>query len=518
MSVHPYPLILALIASPWLGGCDRDSGETGLTSQTDSSTQAAAAAGQGPREEEPEADGSGGTRLEPLADLAPFFQPWTGDLDGMIERRVIRVLTVSNPVLYFVDRGRQLGITYETVRAFEDHLNRQLGHEIVKVHALILPVARDELIPRLLAGEADIAAAQLTITPERQAQVDFSEPFARDIVEIVVTGPGGAPLATLEDLSDREVHVRLSSSYAEHLRSLNNRFAAQSRPPIKIVPADERLEDGDLLEMVSAGLIPATVVDGFMAELWSKVLPDLTLHPQVAVSTGGEIAWAFRKDSPQLKAGIDGFVPTHRHRSASGNVLIDKYLRNTKWVRNARGPEDLERFRQMVDLFQKYSDRYGFDWLLMAAQGYQESGLDQSKRSPVGAIGVMQVLPSTARDPAVNIPDIEELESNIHAGIKYNRWMADNYFDEPGVDRLNRTFFALASYNAGPGRVRALRRTAAAQGLDPNRWFNHVELVAAREIGRETVQYVSNIFKYYLAYQRVVTTERRTGIASPASP
>jgi membrane-bound lytic murein transglycosylase MltF len=173
-------------------------------------------------------------------------------------------------------------------------------------------------------------------------------------------------------------------------------------------------------------------------------------------------------------------------------------------VKNARSDEDRQRFLSMVELFKKYGDEYGLDYLLMAAQAYQESGLDQSKRSHVGAIGVMQVMPATARDKAVGIPDIEKLESNIHAGIKYNRWMIDTYYNEPGLTPLNRGLLAFASYNAGPAKVAALRRQAAAEGLDPNKWFNNVELIAAKRIGRETVTYVANIYKYYLAYQMMV--------------
>jgi membrane-bound lytic murein transglycosylase MltF len=436
--------------------------------------------------------------------LAPFVAPWTGDLDGMVERRIVRVLTVQNPVLYFVDRGRELGITYEGVRAFETQLNERLKSGNVKVHVLVMPVGRDELIPRLLAGQGDIAAATLTVTPDRQKQVDFSDPLGSDVSEIVVTGPAGPEIAGIDDLSGKEVHVRASSSYAEHLKSLNQRFASEGKAPVQVVDADEVLEDGDLLEMVAAGLIPATVADSFMVDLWAKVFPALKPHPEATLATGGDIAWAFRKGSPKLAEAVNAFVKTQKQGTAAGNILINKYLKNTKWVKNARSDEDIARFRSMIDLFRKYSDQYRFDWLLMAAQGYQESGLDQSKRSHVGAIGVMQVMPDTAKDKAVNIPDIEKLESNIHAGIKYNRWVVDNFYNDEGMNPIDRQLFAFASYNAGPGRVTRLRKEAAEQGLDPNKWFNNVELVAAKRIGRETVQYVSNIYKYYLAYQLVM--------------
>ena len=437
------------------------------------------------------------------AGFAPLVEPFTGDLDGMIERRVIRVLTVQNPILYFVDQGREVGITYETIKAFEAQLNKRLGKRTVTVHVIAIPVARDELIPRLLAGQGDIAAAQLTVTPERQQHVDFSSPFVTGVREVLVTGPATPPVASLEDLSGKEVYVRLSSSYAEHLRKLNAHFEAAGKPPVTILPAEEVLEDGDILEMVNAGLVPATVTDEFMADLYLKVFPGLTKRSDIA-SQPMAFAWAFRKNSPKLAAEINAFVRTHQQGTLAGNVLLDKYLKTTKWVKNARGEADRQRFLTMIELFKKYGDQYGLDYLLIAAQAYQESGLDQSKRSHMGAVGVMQILPTTARDKAVGIPDIEKLESNIHAGIKYIRWMIDTYYNEPGVTPLNRGLFAFASYNAGPARVAGLRREAAAQGLDPDKWFNNVELIAAKRIGRETVTYVANIYKYYLAYQMMV--------------
>jgi membrane-bound lytic murein transglycosylase MltF len=434
-------------------------------------------------------------------DIAPFLQPWTGDLDGMKARRMVRVLTVENPVLYYADGMREVGISYEGAKAFEAVLNADVRDAVKKVHVLLLPVRRDELIPRLLAGEGDIIAAQLTITPDRLEHVDFSSPLASNVSEIVVTGPSAKPVRSIDDLSGLELYVRESSSYAEHLRTVSAQLEAKGLAPVVIKPADEVLETGDILEMVAAGLIPATVSDDFTAALWSEVLSGLVLHPDVAIATDGQIGWAFRKDSPQLASAINAFARTHQQGTLAGNVLINKYLTDAKWVKNARSDEDIARFRQMIDLFRNYAAQYDFDWLLMAAQGYQESGLDQDKRSPVGAIGVMQVMPETARDKSIGIPDIEKLESNIHAGIKYNRWLADNYFNEPGIDDQNRTLFAFASYNAGPNRIARLRKEAAEQGLDPNKWFNNVEVVVARRVGREPVQYVSNIYKYYLAYR-----------------
>jgi membrane-bound lytic murein transglycosylase MltF len=480
-------------------GCGRGPGPARSAGPTPAAAAKGAAAPEEALEPAPEAT--------PFpAGLAPFVEPFKGDLDGMVKRRVIRVLTVQNPVLYFVDKGREVGMTYEMVKAFEKQLNGKLGNKLVTVHVIVMPVARDQLIPWLAEGRGDIAAAQLTITPERKKQVDFSEPVATGVTEVLVTGPDVPPAASLDELSGRDLYVRPSSSYAEHLRALNARFEREGKPPVKIVPAEEALDTGDILEMVSAGLVPATVADSFTADLYTQVFPSLRKHSDVA-SRPGDIAWAFRRNSPKLAAAVNDFLRTHKQGSLAGNVLINKYMKTTKWVRNARSDEDRARFLSMLDLFRKYGDRYELDYLLMAAQGYQESGLDQTKRSHVGAIGVMQVMPATARDKAVNIRDIEKLESNIHAGVKYNRWVMDNFYNEPGIHPRDRALFAFASYNAGPSRVAGLRREAAAQGLDPNKWFNNVELVAAKRIGRETVTYVSNIFKYYLAYQMMMQGE-----------
>jgi membrane-bound lytic murein transglycosylase MltF len=518
--------VLGALALAFIGlsACSSEPRPAPSAAPSGSETPAAAAtaAGTEPAEETPEP----APEATPLpAGLAPIMQPFKGDLDGMQKRRLIRVLTVQNPVLYFVDKGRELGITYETIKAFEKQLNDKLGNKVVTVHVIAIPVPRDQLFPRLLSGQGDIAAAALTVTPERQKLVDFSDPLSTEVTEVLVNGPEAPPVASIDDLSGKELYVRPSSSYAEHLRALNKRFEAAGKPPVKLLDAPEDLEDGDILEMVNAGLVPATAVDSYMADMYAKVFPNLKKVPGIE-SKPQQIAWAFRKGSPKLAAAVNAFVRTHKQGTLAGNVLLEKYLRTTKWVRNARSDEDRQRFLSMIDLFKKYSGKYDFDYLLMAAQGYQESGLDQQKRSHVGAIGVMQVMPATARDKSVNIPDIDKLESNIHAGIKYNRWVVDNFYNDPAISKPNRSLFAFASYNAGPGKVASLRREAKASGLDPNKWFNNVELVAAKRIGRETVTYVSNIYKYYLAYQMMQqrADDRRdakkdaSGSAPPPSP
>jgi membrane-bound lytic murein transglycosylase MltF len=429
---------------------------------------------------------------------------WTGDLDEMIKRRYIRVLVTYSKTNYFVDRGTQRGLTYDAFRLFEDDLNKTLKSKKLRVHVVFVPVSRASLIPALVEGRGDIAASNLTITPERLKQVDFSDPSIRDVSEIVVTGPGAEPTARLGDLSGKEVYVHKATSYYESLQKLNADFEKAGKAPVKVIPAAENFEIEDILEMVNAGLIKVTIADNYLAEFWKKVLPKITLHTEVAIRSGGEIAFIIRKDSPQLKQALNTFLARYPEGSATRNQFLQKYLKSTKLVKDATSKEEMAKFKRTVEFFRKFGDKYDMDYLLMMAQGYQESRLDQNAKSPVGAIGVMQVMPATGKDMGVG--DITQIEPNINAGVKYIRFMVDQFYENEPMDRLNKGLFAFAAYNAGPGRISQLRSLAAKRGLNPNVWFNNVELIASEKIGRETVTYVSNIYKYYIAY-KLVTEE-----------
>jgi membrane-bound lytic murein transglycosylase MltF len=431
-------------------------------------------------------------------------EKWSGNFDGMVERHLIRVLVPYSKTFYFLDGADQRGLTYEAIQAFEKHLNRQLEKQTLKIRVVVIPTSRDRLLSGLAEGLGDIAAGNLTITPDRLKLVEFADPGYTGVDEIIVTGPKSPSIKTLYDLAGREIHVRRSSSYYESLVALNKVLKKRGRKQVKIVPADEYLEDEDILEMMNAGLIPMTVIDSHKGKLWGKIFKDLKLHPDLKVRTVGEIAWAIRKKSPKLKDMINGFVKEHRVGTLFGNILFNRYFKNTKWVRNSLTDEELNRFKKAVDHFKKYSEQYDFDWLMIAALAYQESGIDQGKRSPSGAIGVMQLLPSTAADPNVAIPNIEQMGPNIHAGVKYLRFIRNRYFEAEPMDNLNKTLFSFASYNAGPARVARLRTEADNAGLDRNVWFRNVETLAAKHIGRETVQYVANIYKYYTAYRLIV--------------
>jgi membrane-bound lytic murein transglycosylase MltF len=441
-----------------------------------------------------------GTAQQPTdAVMRLVAQKWTGDLDGMIQRRIIRVLTTYSKTNYFIDLATQRGLVYDTSRILEDDLNKELQNKHVRVQVICVPVANDDLIPALLEGRGDIVAAGKLITEWQKDKVDFTNPTREHVSSIVVTGPGAPPITSVQDLGGKEVYLQKSSVSQQGVDAFNAMLAKAGRPPATIRPAPEELAPEDILEMVNAGIVPITITHDFLAEFWAQVFPDIVLHKDVAVRSDGQLGMMVRKNSPQLLAKLNEFVARYPEGSKERNVLLRKYLKDVRYAKGATSKREIAKFQQVVQYLRKYSDQYGLDYLLMGAQGYQESTLDQSRQSHVGAIGVMQVMPATGKD--LKVGDITQLEPNVHAGVKYIRFMMDQYYKDEPMDKLNKGLFTFASYNAGPGRIKQLRERAAKRGLDPNRWFNNVELVAADTIGRETVQYVSNIYKYYLAYK-----------------
>ena len=429
------------------------------------------------------------------------FNKHTDDLDDMVKRRNIRALVMINPVSFFYDQGQPHGVMYETMEEFQRFLNQKMkvGNPGVKVS--FLPVTPAQAEAALTQGMGDIIAAGVAVTPEREKRVAFSTPIMKDVSQLVLSGPDFGVVNSVADLSGKTIYVNPLTTYYANLKSVNAELVKQGKAPIDIREADKNLTDDDLIQMVHAGLLPATVTMSARAELWSKVFDNLKSYPAAPIATNINMAFAMRSNNPQFKQLVDEFVATHAAGTSFGNTLIRRYFQNTKWVANATSQKDMEKFLQLVDTFKKYAGEYKFDYLMLAAQGYQESKLNQSQRSPVGAVGIMQVQPKFAAAAPISIPNVMQADPNIHAGAKMLRNIADTYFNDPKVDPMNRTLMVFASYNAGPNRIARLRKEAAEMGLNPNVWFGNVELVAAKDIGQETVTYVGNIYKYYVAYK-----------------
>ncbi|HET6521367.1 MAG TPA: transporter substrate-binding domain-containing protein [Geminicoccaceae bacterium] len=425
---------------------------------------------------------------------------YTDDLDALIARGAIRILVSYDRTNFFVVDGEQRGFEYDLLQQYRDYLQTRVKPRSWPVDFVFLPVPLSRLLPALVEGRGDIAAAGLTITPEREELAAFTDPYLSNVREVVVTSEAVEGLETLDDLSGRQVYVDGDTSFAEHLRELSAGLESRGLAPMQIVEADPKLVTEDILELVNAGVVGITVADDHVAHLWDEVLPDVVVRDDLAVHEGGRIAWAVRKENPDLLKSLNAAIADIARGTTVGNVLFKRYYENTEWLRNPVAPAEIDRLGDLRPLFEKYGGMYGFDWRFLAALAYQESRLDPQARSPTGAVGLMQVHPDTAADENVGIRDVTGVENNIHAGAKYLAHLRDTHFGDPAIDPTDRVDFALAAYHLGPSRVTELRQQAEREGLDPNRWFSNVEQIAWRSKNRGTADYITNIHKYHVAY------------------
>jgi len=449
--------------------------------------------------------GAGGDKARQLSITTTS---WKGDFDTMLERRVIRFYVPYSRSLYFIDKGRERGIAADLMREFERWVNKKYAKSLGKrpLTVYIVVATRDKLLADLTEGHADVAVGNIKVLDELLKSIDFVAPDENVAsTELLVTGPASPAIASLDDLSGKTVHVRKVSSYFLSLSALNERFKKAGKPEARIVLLPDALEDEDILEMLNAGLIEATVVDDWKAKMWAQVLTKVKIHEDIQLRPKTKLGWAIRKESPKLAAELNEFHAYFAKKQGGIPALQRQYMRTIKALNNATSDEDRKRFRALLDYFQKYGQQYKFDPLMLAAQGYQESTLNQSVKSPVGAIGVMQVMPATGAE--LKVGDIQQPEPNIHAGAKYMDQLMSKNFADAKFNEQNRTLFAFASYNAGPGNISKMRKEAEKRGLDSNQWFNNVEIVTAEKIGIETTTYVRNIFKYYAAYKLVTEAQ-----------
>lgn len=432
---------------------------------------------------------------------------WTGDFDGMFERRAVRVLVPYSRTLYFNDKGRQRGITADFIRDFEKYLNQKYAKELHHrpLTMVIIPSTRDRMFEDVANGLGDIAAGNLTVTAERLKIVDFVASAGLPTVsELVLTGPKSPKITSLDDLAGKTVHVRKASSYYESLLALNERFQAEGKAAVAITLIPDALEDEDIMEMLNAGLFETIVVKDWLVKIWAPILPKIHVT-DIVLRANERIGWAVRKNSPKLDAEIRDFYKNYVRKQHVLESRLASYTKRIKQIKDPTKTAEWKRFEQTMALFEKYGSKYRFDPLMLVAQGYQESLLDQKARSEVGAIGIMQLMPATGAE--MNVGDITISESNIHAGTKYMDHLMTTYFPDAQFSEFDRPLFAFASYNAGPGKIAKMRKLAAKRGLDPDKWLNNVEIVTAEKVGIETTTYVRNIFKYYAAYKLAVESQ-----------
>lgn len=322
---------------------------------------------------------------------------FTGDFDGMVERRLIRVIVPYSRTLYFQDKGAIYGTAADGAQLLETWLNKKnkLGARFLTVP--VSAASRDKLFDALLAGDADIAAGDITVTEERRKKVAFTDPVINNVREVVITAQDVPDLDSPEALSGREVAVSRSTTFYESLLKLNEKLTAANKPPVKITIVPDTLEPEDLMEMTAAGLLPATVCDDWIANLWVQIYKGLKTHPKAALREGAEIAWAVRPNNPKLLATLNQAIAEIAGDATKWSNRTQVYLASLKQLHTAADGADMQRFRDTIEIFRRYAGQYRFDTLMLVALGYEESRLEQQVRSSVGAVGLMQVMPKTGQ-------------------------------------------------------------------------------------------------------------------------
>ena len=442
--------------------------------------------------------GSEKTESKPL--MKKVLTRQTGDLDEMLKRKSIRVLVVNSKAFYGIEKGRASGMYHSAIMALEKQINQKYPHKnkYIKTKLIPIPVTREFLIPALNAGYGDVAIADNTITKRRQEQVAFSDPFASGINEILVTNSSVTGIGSFEDLSGKEVYVKPSMSYLDSLLQVSETLVHKGLDPIVIRALPEELESEDILELVNDGLIGITIMDDYKAEMWSVVYKKLALHKEITFRENSELGLMMRKNNPLLKEELNRYIKTHQIGKRFAKVATAKYIESVKSMKQHKKGISKEKFEALRKTFRKYAEQYELDPLILMAQAYQESRLIAKARSHVGARGIMQLMPATGKQ--MKVGNINNTDANIHAGVKYHKLLKEHYFSDKDISEADRTLFIFAGYNAGPNKINRLRKKAEERGLDPNVWFDNVELIAAEVIGRETVQYIQNIYNYYVSY------------------
>ena len=428
-----------------------------------------------------------------------IFDVYTADLTEMTAIGRIRVLTTYTYNNLFTHEGETHGYEYNLMEEYRNFLNSNISRRGLKIEIYYIPLPYDLLIPALKKGYGDIVAANMTIHPERRKEINFTDPYQWDIKEVLVSDSDMEDIENMEQLSSRRIYVREGSSYHMSLRELNTHLIRKKLRPVDVVTLPGVVHTSDILEMVSANVIQMTVADSHIAAIAGALLPNLKIHDHIVFNDNVRYGWMVRKSNPQLRASLNTFIKTIKKGTLKGNIYFERYFEENPWEEAALKREDLDKCCQYVPFFKKYGEFYGIDWMLLAAQAYQESRLDPRARSSAGAIGLMQVLPKTARE--MDIKKIHLPENNIHAGAKYLKWIMNNYFTEADISADDRVRFALAAYNAGPSKIRKSRTVTAGMDLDSSKWFGNCELGTLKHVGPEPVYYVRSVNKNYLAFR-----------------
>jgi len=427
---------------------------------------------------------------------------WSGSYPEMIDRGEIRVAAPYDRTIYVSDKGVQRGLAVEVSKGLAKWINaKYVGQKKGKsISIKLVPVIAPDLLNSLTSGRADIAIGDIGLyEPIPNFQHFIVNHTSRDGQEVLVTGPSSPPLLKIADLSGQTVYGSRNTNFQKTFSSLNKELKRDGKLPINLASPLGDLDDEDLLEMLNSGLISYVTVADWKFKLWQSVYKNITMHADLSVQDSGWVGWAVRSTNRDLNDDLIGFYQSDDFVKSLTAFRQEDYKHHLKGLKDPIDKTAWARFESMRPLFNRFGAEYKLNPLFIASLGFQETLLNQSSVSAVGAIGVMQLMPATGI--SLGVGDIHLLEPNIHAGADYMNQLISKYFPDVQFEGNNRSLFAVASYNIGPNNVAKARAQAKELGFDPNRWFGNVEFIATERMGYEPMIYVRNVYKYYMSYR-----------------
>lgn len=414
----------------------------------------------------------------------------------LLDQGQIRIAVPYDPTIYVDDKGKPIGMSVQISQSFGKWLSERYKRQ-VKVK--LVPTVPGKLIDPLDMGAADIALGYLGEYEQRLDSAKYlSLRHAEHQKQILVSGPNAPAINSEDDLSGKIICLGRQTRI-EALKKLNERLIQKGRAPAILYKDHVALDDEAMLQMANDGLIQFVMSTEWRANLWKPYLKNIQIHSDIEFDIGGNIGWAIRDVDKALQEDILAFSSGQLNDEAILLFAKDDFNQRKNALKDPKSKEDWARFMSMRPLFEKYGNQYDLSPLFLASFGFQETMLNQDLISPSGAIGVMQLTASTGS--AMDVGNIRQLDSNIHAGAKYLNQLASQNFNGDGLDKSNQALFAIASYNIGPANVIRARKLASKLGFDPNKWFLNVEMAASELFGIEPMNYVRNVYKYFVAYQ-----------------
>jgi membrane-bound lytic murein transglycosylase MltF len=427
---------------------------------------------------------------------------WSGSYSEMFQRGEIRMAVPYDRTIYINDKGTPRGLSIQISKGLAKWINAkyssQLKGKLISIK--LVPTISAELLNSLISGRADIAVGDIGLYEPISNSHDLIVNHASRVEqEVLVTGPSSPVLQKMTDLSGQTVYGSRNTNFQMTLGALNEELRRDGRPPVNLISPLGDLDDEDLLEMLNAGLIQYVIVGNWKFKLWQSIYKNIVMHEELSVKDVGWIGWVVRANNQDLNDDLSGFYQSDEFDQSRRAFRQEDYKEHLKGLKDPIDKMAWARFESMRPLFNKFGAEYKLNPLFIASLGFQETLLNQSAVSGVGAIGVMQLMPATGM--SLGVGDIHLLEPNIHAGADYMNQLVTKYFPDAQFEGNNRSLFAVASYNIGPNNVAKAREQAKQLGFNPNQWFGNVEFIATERMGYEPMIYVRNVYKYFMSYR-----------------